>query len=57
MSSKTTEHTARTQEGQIRGSINKIEPFLDKEQFEEYCDAVYTLAAYWRIVENKLKIP
>ena len=28
-------------------SIEKIEPYLNKEQFQEYCDSAYTMIAYW----------
>ena len=33
--------------GQIEASIEKIEPYLNKEQFQEYCDSAYTMMVYW----------
>jgi hypothetical protein len=34
--------------GQIEASIDRIEPYLNKEEFAEYCDSAYTLVAYWK---------
>lgn len=34
--------------GQIEKSIDQIEPSLNSEDFNDYCDNAYTLVAYWR---------
>ena len=41
--------------GQLEASIHKAEPFLSQEEFEEYCDAIYTNIAYWRKILKKIK--
>ena len=33
---------------QIEASIEKIEPHLNQEEFQEYCDSAYTMVAYWK---------
>jgi len=47
--------SSKTQRQLIRGSIDKIEPFLAIDDFGEYCEAAATLEMYWRIVEKKTK--
>ena len=42
-----TKEIINQQIGQIEASIEKIEPHLNKEQFQEYCDSAYTMIAYW----------
>ena len=42
-----TKEIINQQIGQIEASIEKIEPYLNKEQFQEYCDNAYTMIAYW----------
>ena len=34
--------------GQIEASIEKIEPYLNQEEFADYCDSAYTIIAYWK---------
>lgn len=41
--------------GQLEGSINKIEPFLDTENFQEYCDNIYSSISLWRQVLKEVK--
>lgn len=41
--------------GQLEASINKIEPYLDKEAFAEYCDSVYSVISTWRVVLKELR--
>ena len=43
-----TKEIINQQIGQIEASIEKIEPYLNKEQFQEYCDSAYTIVAYWK---------
>ena len=45
---KMTKEVINQQIGQIEASIEKIEPYLNKEQFQEYCDSAYTMIAYWK---------
>lgn len=42
-----TKEIINQQIGQIEASIEKIEPYLNKEQFQEYCDSAYTMIVYW----------
>ena len=41
--------------GQLEASINKVENYLDDEQFQDYCDGIYTAITHWRIVLRKIK--
>ena len=43
-----TKEMINQQIGQIEASIEKIEPHLNQEQFQEYCDNAYTMVAYWK---------
>ena len=42
-----TKEIINQQIGQIEASIEKIEPYLNKEQFQEYCDSACTMMVYW----------
>ena len=42
-----TKEIINQQIGQIEDSIEKIEPYLNKEQFQEYCDSAHTMMVYW----------
>lgn len=41
--------------GQLDSSIERIEPLLGAEEFQEYCDSIYTAMTYWRVVLKSLK--
>ena len=41
--------------GQLEASIEKAEGYLDDEQFQDYCDSVYTAITHWRVVLRKIK--
>lgn len=41
--------------GQLEASINKVEPFLSKEEFEDYCDNLYTCVTYLKKIEARIK--
>ena len=43
-----TKEIINQQIGQIETSIEKIEPYLNKEEFADYCDSAYTMIAYWK---------
>ena len=43
-----TKEIINQQIGQIETSIEKIEPYLNKVQFQDYCDSAYTMIAYWK---------
>lgn len=36
--------------GQLEASITKIEPLLPLEDFQEYCDSVYSAITHWRVL-------
>ena len=42
-----TKEIINQQIGQIEASIEKIEPYLNREEFADYCDNAYTMIAYW----------
>lgn len=39
--------------GQLQGSITKVEGNLTQEEFEDYCDAVYTCIAYFEKIRGR----
>lgn len=41
--------------GQLEASINKVEPYLDIEDFKDYCDSTYSVIATWRTVLKKVR--
>lgn len=41
--------------GQLEASIQKVEPYLDIEEFKDYCDSVHTCLAYQDTIIKKLK--
>ena len=43
-----TKEIINQQIGQIEASIEKIEPYFNKEEFADYCDSAYTIIAYWK---------
>jgi len=36
--------------GQLEASIKKIEPFISSNDFQTYCDHVYSMIVIWRVV-------
>lgn len=34
--------------GQLEKSVDLMEPLLNIDDFNDYCDNAYTLVAYWR---------
>ena len=43
--------------GQLEASIAKIEPYLNDEDFKEYCDSIATATTYWKVILKQLKKP
>jgi hypothetical protein len=41
--------------GNLEASIEKIEPMLDFEEFQNYCDDVASAVTQWRILLKKVK--
>lgn len=41
--------------GQLEASIDKIEAFLDNEEFKDYCDSVYNGITYWKVILKQIK--
>ena len=41
--------------GQLEASINKVEPYLDIEEFKDYCDSTYSSIAVWRNILYKIR--
>lgn len=41
--------------GQLEASVDKVEPYLDLEDFTSYCDGVYTAIAHWKVIQKKIK--
>lgn len=41
--------------GQLEASVSKVEPFLDSEDFKDYCDAIYTCVAYQQKIQKEVK--
>lgn len=41
--------------GQLEASINKIEYYLNLEEFKEYCDTTHTQIAMWRVILKEVK--
>ena len=41
--------------GQLEASINKVEKFLTKEEFADYCDNLYTCVAYNQKIQKSIK--
>ncbi len=41
--------------GQLEASVNKIEPYLNPEEFKEYCDSTYSSISTWRSVLKEVK--
>lgn len=41
--------------GQLEASINKVEKHLSKEDFHDYCDAIYTCIAYNQKIQKEIK--
>lgn len=41
--------------GQLEASINKVEEHLDREEFEEYCDAMATCTTYLNKIQRRIK--
>lgn len=50
-----TEQEILSQIGQLESSIAKIEKYLNKEEFKDYCDSIYSSIAYWRIILKNIK--
>ena len=40
--------------GQLEASIDKIDEYLDLEDFKEYCDSISVAITYWRVELKKL---
>lgn len=41
--------------GQLEASVAKVEPYLTREEFEDYCDNLYTCAAYLTKIKSRIK--
>lgn len=41
--------------GQLEASINKVEEYLDRDEFEDYCDAMATCTAYILKINKRIK--
>ena len=41
--------------GQLEASINKVEDHLNREEFEEYCDAMATCTTYMTKIQKRIK--
>lgn len=41
--------------GQLEASINKVEAYLDTEDFRDYCDSTYQAISHWRVILKKAK--
>ena len=41
--------------GQLEASVNKVEKFLTKEEFADYCDNLYTCVAYNQKIQKSIK--
>ena len=42
--------------GQLEASINKVEPYLNTEDFRDYCDSTYSSIAMWRVVLHTIRV-
>ena len=41
--------------GQLTASIAKVEPYLEIDEFNDYCDNLYTCVAYLEKVKKRIK--
>ena len=41
--------------GQLEASINKVEDYLSREEFEDYCDAITTCTSYMLKITKRIK--
>ena len=41
--------------GQLEASINKVEEYLNREEFEDYCDAMATCTTYITKIQKRIK--
>ncbi len=41
--------------GQLDASISKVEPYLDQEDFRDYCDSTYQAISHWRFILKQVK--
>lgn len=41
--------------GQLEASINKVEEYLNREEFEDYCDAMATCTTYMTKIQKRIK--
>ena len=41
--------------GQLEASINKVEEHLNREEFEDYCDAMATCTTYMTKIQKRIK--
>lgn len=47
--------TIKQSKGQLEASIQKVEAFLNIEEFKDYCDSVHTCMAYQDVVLKRIK--
>lgn len=41
--------------GQLEASINTVEPYLDEEDFRNYCDSIYSVITNWRVILKHMR--
>lgn len=40
--------------GQLEASVSKVEPYLNQDEFADYCDALYTCVAYIAKIKQRV---
>jgi hypothetical protein len=41
--------------GQLEASIDKVEIYLNDDDFKEYCDSIATAITYWKTILKRIK--